>query len=167
MKAPPNVTKGTLTHRGGASFSQVSFMYNPSTVEVTGGANWVKHQIPFIHHPRLQYAGGNGRQVSFDLHLLADDPLAGKVTDIDKMIDTWESLTYPDAGAETLANREPARMTLALGENGIAMNCVLSDITVSYRLSRADGSTRYAVLSVRFEEDAVRAKSMTDRRNRK
>lgn len=158
MNPPPDVSKGRLVHRGGASFSTYDFYYNPQEVEVTSGAEWVRHRIPGVHHPRLQYAAGNGRQVSMELHLYAFDPLRGMVSpDVDTHISMLESLTYPDTSQDVLSNREPARMKLVLGDRGIVMNCVLTSVSTTYKMFDSDMNTVYATVQVSFEEDVVNA----------
>jgi hypothetical protein len=134
------------------------FLYYPETVSFKNSATWVKHKIAGIHDPRLQYAGGEGTQIDFELHLLAPNPAYN--VDID--VRWFESLVFPDIAESVLSNRAPARLTLYLGSGGGqgrgAWPVVAESVEVEHRMFRANLSTSYAVVSMSFIADFVAAR---------
>lgn len=155
--------KGVIINRKNGQRKE--FGFNPEQVTISSGAVWVKHQIAGVHDPRLQYGGGDGTTIEFELHLMArgSGPVdLGSSDDVDEDIRWFESLVFPDVAASSIANREPPRVTLLLGQARGAMNCVVVSVNTEHRLYYHDLRTRYAVLSLSLVMDKIVPRSYTN-----
>lgn len=155
--------KGIMINRKNGQRKE--FGFNPESVSFKTGAAWVQHAIAGVHDPRLQYGGGEGTTIEFELHLIArgtGPQDLGSSDDVDADVRWYESLTFPDVASSSIANREPPRVTLLLGEARGAMPCVVTSVSTEHRLYYADLRTRYALLSVSLIMDKVVPRGYTN-----
>lgn len=142
------VVQGSIRSRKNAG-DKLTFQFNPETVSVDSAAVWAKQKIPGKHHPVLQYGGGEGRVIKFQLVLHA---LTSGEQDLDDTIAWLTSLTYPDAQETAVASHEPPRCVLYLGYRK-AFNVVVESVNTTHQAFDTRLNTRMAVVDVVALED--------------
>ncbi len=102
---------------------RLEFQYNPSEISDNKSARYTDIAIPGISHPRIQYAAGGNRRITFKLFFFKEN-VKEKVT--------WlQSLLYPEHSGTTLKS-PPHRVIFIFGELYPNLVCVIRNIRARY-----------------------------------
>ena len=144
--------------------SQVlKFQYNPNRIKDESSAKYASHNIAGLHHPQYQYAGGEGRKLSFDLELFGPDQ-EGK--EVKERVQHLISLTYPDIIGESIQNRAPELQVLNLGRLYRNFVCHVSTVSATYEnYFTAEFKAQKAIVSISLVEQPFGARGWRDLRS--
>lgn len=104
------------------------FQYNPQTIKDSNGAVWTKNMVQGKHHPLLQYAGGSGRKISFDLRFY----MGYRNKTVLEQVNWLRSLCYPDTLSDAIPHRAPHRVVLNMGNLYKGLVCVVETAEIEW-----------------------------------
>lgn len=131
----------------------LEFTFNPEEISELDGAEWAKQKVQGVHHPRLQYGSGRGRQVSLVLRLYG--PHKNKT--VRQQVNWLRSLAYPDLEIDAVPHRPPHRVILNLGNLYRRETWVVEDVNVEWGQFTPDLEPITAVVKLTLTEHRVAA----------